>query len=514
MKRHLIISCMVQLLSQVSFAADAPCPLPSRAVCGVEEVISCSREAYNLANPPGVQPNTNEAFYNTQLFDASNQDGFCKYKTVKGTYPPGVTIGTLTQVYYDQFCSAQTGEYFSYANFLKAATLNNATTSKPAFGGQGGFACSMDSDKSVSENTAISTREVVNYFASAAQETTSAAMGYTTDGFYNRFENGAIVGCRDLSCKTQYFPPTNPGNWVGVSSFNATDPSQTQSYTPYLWYLSDPYASTYYPQYQIAYSPMTMAYGFPAISLLAASPTASNSQLYKVSAGMSPPLTEAHNINEVGILHPGMYVGMGALQLTGSTMWFYYGWHNNNVAPGAPVLLSNFSNFVGNPMSSSPATDGGFLREGELSFEGANWYWMYRSIGINTSTFPGQMIPTLHQLAMDTSRPACGCVGAVTLMINGGCNDFDKRYKYAQYFSSSDALGVAPQNCAQTVTLPGQTSSVDIDGSKCVLLCPAGYTLVGYFCKKPGSPDVTPQLDQATQNLLTYCQTPISGDYP
>ena len=53
-----------------------------------------------------------------------------------------------------------------------------------------------------------------------------------------------------------------------------------------------------------------------------------------------------------------------------------------------------------------------------------------------------------------------------------------------------------------------------IDGSKCTLVCPASYSLVGYMCKKTGSPDVTPSLDLPTQNLLTYCQTPISGAYP
>lgn len=512
MKRQLIIFCMVQLLSQVSLAADAPCPLPSAAPCGIEEVISCARIAYNLANPPGVIPNTNEQFYNTQLFNSGNQDGFCKYKFVTGHYPPGVEVGTLTQTYYDQFCSAQTGSYFSYANFLKAATILNGVTQQSAFGGSGGFACAV-AGSSVAQNTSMSIAEAVNFFASEAQETTSAAMGYTTDGLYYRYENGALAGCQDLSCKTQYYPPSVVGNYVGVSTYNATDPSQTQSYTPFLWLLADPYVSTYYPQYQMASSPMTMAYGFPSIPLLAVSPNATNSQLYKVSESMSPPLTEAHNINETGILYPGMYVGMGSLQLTGSSMYFYYGWYENNLATNAPVLLANFDQFVGNPQENLPATDG-FLRNGDIAFEGAFWYWMFRSIGINTSTYPGQMIPTLHQLAMDTSRPACGCVGAVTLMINGGCNDFDKRYKYSQYFASKDALSASAQTCTQTVILPGTTSPVNIDGSKCVLVCPSGYTLVGYACQKQGSPDVPPALDTATQNLLTYCQTPISGDYP
>ena len=408
--------------------------------------------------------------------------------------------------------TASAGTYFSYAIFLQAATILNSVTGRPAFGGPGGFACST-SGSSIEQNTALSTQELAYYFASEAQETTSAALGYTTDGLYYRYENGALVGCQELNCHTQYYPP--PNNYVGVSTYSPA-PSQTLTYTPYLWLLANPYTATYYPQYQIANSPMTMEYGFPAIPLLTTPPTApnaSNSQLYYVSKSMSPHLSDAHRINETGILYPGMYVGMGSLQLTGSSMFFYYVWFENNLITGAPVLLANFLDFIGNPTPKSPTT-AGFLRNGDVAFEGSFWYSIYRSIGINTSTYPGLMIPTLHQLAMDINRPACGCVGAVTLMINGGCNDFDKRYKYSQYFSSKNALGTVKPNCKQTVILPGETSSVDIDGSKCTLVCPASYSLVGYMCKKTGSPDVTPSLDLPTQNLLTYCQTPISGAYP
>ena len=95
--------------------ADPACPLPTRAPCGVEEVISCALLNYNkTAKTPLAN---NKAFYDTQLFDAGNQDGFCEYKTESGTYPPGVIAGNLTGTYYDQFCSSQTGSYFSYGNF-------------------------------------------------------------------------------------------------------------------------------------------------------------------------------------------------------------------------------------------------------------------------------------------------------------------------------------------------------------------------------------------------------------
>ena len=526
---YLIWGALLYTLSAYATSDDPACPT-TRAPCGVEEVISCAREHYNSISPTPLA--NNKDFYNSQLFNLANQDGFCKEKTLSPThsYPPGVVAGTLTQTYYDQFCTYQTGTFFSYENFITAVNATNQVTQAPAFAGSGGFACST-AGSSITENTRLSTQELANYFASEAQETTSAMMGYTTDGHYYRYENSALVVypgtdpatiCPNINCHTAYYPPTTPqeGNYVGVSGSVQTDPALTTTYTPYLWYLLDPETSTYYPQYQLAYSPMTMAYGFPAIPLLAtppAIPSAVNSQLFKVSETPGPALIDAANIANPGILYPGMYVGMGSLQLTGSSMYFYYGWYENNLVPNAPVLLSNFDQFVGDPNGIiNDPTFTGFLRDGVQAYEGAQWYWNFRSIGINTSTFPGLMLPTLHQLAMDTARPACHCVGAVTLMINGGCNDFNKRAQYATYFAGEEALNlVATQTqCNQTVTLPGGTSPVDINGANCTLICPVGYTLENYKCVKTGATPTVPTLDTATQNLLTYCQTPISGAYP
>ena len=547
MKKQTFLAWSSLLYSVMSFATDPACPT-TRGPCGVEEVISCARATYNTTAKTPIQ--TNLAFYNSQLFDVGNQDGFCEYKSTAGggtKYPPGVQAGSLQQIYYDQFCSHQTGTYFSYANFIAAANAvftTGTNQGKLAFGGaayppsfptngsdtSGGFACSQTGN--IAQDTLVSTQEVVNFFASEAQETTSALINYTTDGLYFRYENGALLDkssstgavCTDQYCKTGYYPGSDPGNWVGVATYGgAGAPQNTTTYTPYLWLLTNPNGSApslYYPQYQMATSPMSLAYGFPSIPLLATSPdnpSISNSQLYKISSQVQPPggpLTTAYNINDSGILYPGMYVGMGSLQLTGSSMYFYYGWYENNIATGAPILLGNFDTFVGDPTGYEPNL--GFLRDGVVAFEGAFWYWMYRVIGINTTTYPGQLIPSLHQLALDPARPACHCVGAVTLMINGGCNHFDRRVAYANYFASKDALNLNSSqiNCKQTVTLPGAQTSVAINGANCVLVCPAGYTLSDIVCKKAGYPDVNPTLDAATQNLLTYCQTPISEAYP
>ena len=512
MKKQMLLTVGLLLLPMFVFADDPVCPTASPP-CGVEEVISCARANYNTLHP-STQIVSNVDYYNKQLFDVGNQDGFCKEKTITGHYPQGVLAGSLQQTYYDQYCGAQTGTYFSYANFITAANIQNLVTGNSAFGGSGGFACSNDPNLTAAQNAILSTQEVVNFFASEAQETTSALKNYTTDGLYFRYENAALLiantktVCPDLNCHTGYYPPNYPGNYVGVYSYNS-NPSQTTTYTPYLWLLSDPATSTYYPQYQLATSPMSLYWGpsFVSIPLLPPDPTTSNSQLYKVS---NATVTSTYNINDPGVFYPGLYVGMGSLQLTGSTMYFYYGWYQNNIANATPQLSANFDEFVGDPTQGANA--GGFLREGVRAFEGSFWYWMYRVIGIySDGPFVGQLYPSLHQLAMDKNRPACHCAGAVTLMINGGCNDFNKRTLYVNYFSSQDALNLDTKNvnCKQTVKLPGASSTVEINGANCVLVCPAGYTLEKYSCVKSGAEKVTPTLDTPTQNLLAYCQAPM-----
>ena len=317
--------------------------------------------------------------------------------------------------------------------------------------------------------------------------------GYTTDGLYYRYENSALkqaIGgaeCTDVAtCLTAYYPPTTPSaNWVGINTgtYNTTDPNQNLTYTPYLWLLSyqQPTSSAYYLQYNIVDSPMTVLTPTPAINL-------QPNQIQKVS---SNDYSTVKNINDSGILYAGMYVGMGSLQLTGSSMYFYYGWYENNLAFNAPALLANFDQFVGDPLGriTDPTNMTGFLRDGVIAFEGAFWYWMYRSIGRDFDV-TGLMYPSLHQLAVDVARPACHCVGAVTLMINGGCNDFNKRAAYANYFAGSNVLNLdtSQTQCIQTVTLKGK--SVTINGAKCTFK------------------DGTTTLDEATQNLLAYCQNP------
>ena len=479
MKKYVL--SIISLLPCLSFAVDPECPLPGAAPCGIEEVISCARVAYN-ATGPAIPIANNTDFYNKQLFDLANQDGFCNWPNAG--YPPGVKTNSLQSIYFDQFCAHQKGTYFSYQNFIDAANAQN-NQSAPAFGGPGGFACSQ-SASTVALNTLQSNLEVANFFASEAQETTSAMKGYTTDGLYFRYENGALLNssgavCTDLTCQTTYYPPTNPANYVGVKDVGSV--SQTQTFTPYLWLLTSqsPTESAYYLQYNLAESPMFIPAALPAVSLVP-------NQLTAVGANTEG-FTTVLNINDPQVVDPGMYVGMGSLQLTGSSMYFFYGWYYNNLV--AVDKSANFSNFIGNPRDTSVTT--GFLRDGKIAFEGAFWYWMYRSIGRNFtgSGSPG-MFPSLHQLAMDSTKPACHCVGAVTLGINGGCNHFSYRAQYANYFMGQKALGVnLPSDyCKQTVTLPSGRVST-INGAKCTLT--AGD-----------------KLDQATQDLLEYCQNPLS----
>ncbi len=490
MKKRALLLGYWLLYPLVSVGADPSCPLPATPPCGVEEVISCARVNY-IKLVPGSTIATNEQFYNQQLFDSNNQDGFCK-----ATLPhPGVIDTNLTGTYYKQFCVYQQGTYFSYANFISAATtLNNSS-----FGGPGGFACSQNGSLSVAQNTALSVQEAVNFFASEAQETTSAMKGHTTDGLYFRYENASLkdqagAECTSLDCKTGYYPPNNPANWVGVDSVDLTA-INTKTLTPFLWLLTSqsPSSSSYYIQYGLdpVTGLMSVLTPTPSVSLTGTVPYSAGTQLYIATHTLSPvpTLVNVLNINDARVLDAGMYVGMGSLQLTGSTMYFYYSWYQKYVENNP--LMANFATFIGDPrLITNSITDHGFLRDGTKAFQGAFWYWMKRSIGRDFPT-TGLMFPTLHRLAMDPSKPACHCVGAVTLMVNGGCNHFEFRAMYATYFAGARVLNLQnPESCLQTIKVPG-SKDVTINGAMC--------TLTG--------PDT---LDAATQNLKDYCLTPTT----
>ena len=199
----------------------------------------------------------------------------------------------------------------------------------------------------------------------------------------------------------------------------------------------------------------------------------------QICVASSNTVQQVATINDPSVLDPGMWVGMGSMQLTGSSMYYFYGWYDNNIATGAPVLTDNYATFVNN-----------FLKQGQRSFEGGFWYWMYRTIGKYYDV--NKMYPTIHQLMIDSTRTACHCIGAVTVMVNGGCGDFETRKEYYNYFTSSDVLNLNPAftQCVQQVVINGQ--KVTINGAQCGL-----------------DPITKTTLDVPTQNLKTYCQSPI-----
>ena len=115
------------------------------------------------------------------------------------------------------------------------------------------------------------------------------------------------------------------------------------------------------------------------------------------------------------MIEPGYWVGMGATQLTCDPMVGFFGWYYNNLAPGAPVASADYKQFVET-----------YLNDGKLGFIGAIWYWMCR--------VSGQGKPTVHSVLNDPDKPACRDIGGATIGVNGGCNDWEKRAVYYQYF--------------------------------------------------------------------------------
>ncbi len=172
--------------------------------CGPEELLTC------MAEDAGKE--SAEAFWNTVLFDNSKLlDGFCRFGSSSGT--------EVQQDYFDTFCTEQSINYFSYQNFIDADK-----EMKDAMGEEYKFLRDDSTDKQAR------IRDFSNFLATGAQETTSAGakVPYTNDGFYFRWENGALGKCCseaelgesiDWAC-------TNPSNECDKTTYKYT------KYTP------------------------------------------------------------------------------------------------------------------------------------------------------------------------------------------------------------------------------------------------------------------------------------------
>ena len=322
-------------------------------------------------------------------------------------------------------CSTKPGDYFSYANFLAAdqaisAKLGAAYT----FMRVGAY-----NDK---------LQEFANFLATAALETTGNSGGpnsYQNDGLYFRYENGALQNntdpdpkkippakgsCNDFPVNPNYYTPLqNPvtGCNIGLANFKT-------GYYPLSTFVvavktggtlvNTALVMDHDGQYTTATNIISFN-GFPKMLLkwpgeLNNPPTPPFDGSYVAPDGYT-----WQYMNQ--IISPGYWLGMGAIQLTGDTMAKFFGWYYQKIFADTPFAEADFPDFVQN-----------FLTDGKLGWEGALWYWNFRINGYNK--------PNLHSI-LTGPKPACHDIAITTYMINGGCNNFDQRKEYYDYFKTT-----------------------------------------------------------------------------
>lgn len=335
---------MTLCLSLQASRARADCSNP----CGAVELIECAAQAADMSA---------EKFYNTLLF-RDYRDKFCKDK-------PLTDIKTGQQKFFSENYCENAPDYYSYEKFVAACQHFPE------------FCCAANVTKEERY------KELANFLATIAQETTSAGKGYTNDGLYFRYENGWLTGAT-MQDKTNYYPEDT---WVVARPEGKPNMVYTQKY-----WLQDKVGSSKGNIYEPAESPMVVT---------------PNGDI------KPPPKYEIIKMNQ--IIEPGYWVGMGPTQLTKDPMVGFFGWYYNNLAPGAPVESADYKKFVET-----------YLNDGKLGFIGAIWYWMYR--------VSGQNMPTVHKVLNDPKKPVCHDIGAATIGVNGLCNDYDKRRDYYRYF--------------------------------------------------------------------------------
>lgn len=386
-----IFSAQLMALNAWALNCGTDCTLP----CGAEQLICCAAQTANTKAGQELFASTQD-YYNKILFNTANLDGFCK------SPGPGTQISDLQKYYYANYCQ-NAGNYFSYSNFINAANTSNFTN--PPSGGA--FGC-------VGTKT-TRYKELSNFLTTIAQETTSvtASIPYTNDGLYYRYENDSLLKCA-----------TTPG---GSLSSQCTAPTSTPDSAPY---------TSYYPTSSLftdmngsgdSYTLLLSLGNTGTVTLYNLSLTPEtitfNSYPFPIAGGDT-----AVQLNNPSVLDPGLWVGMGPKQLTGQSMFEFFGWYQNNlVSPTASY--ANFNNFVND-----------YLNNGELAFQGAFWYWMFRVNGYGYRT--------IHAMVTDTERPVCGEIAAVTRMVNGLCNNYNPgRLTYYEYFNKVFNIPTKPIIC-------------------------------------------------------------------
>jgi len=438
---------------------------------GPSAVITCAAKEY-LERHPDAKKTVHDAatFWNHILFSEAVMDKSCS-KTA-----PDPTTQKAQAEMFDQVCDTQKGTYFSYDNFIAAdeAISTKLTT---------GYAFMRSDDYN------LNLKELANFLATAAQETTGAIEGnpnkYKTDGLYWRYETDFLLSVDPTnkpqldigSCKTY---TANPGY---------ISPGGTAVTGCYLLGL-DKFKTNYYPlsTFVVAIKTGTKLVNTALVMAMDMQyNTADNTINWKGPPGdpknaINFPIPERYYPAPEGytwqflnqVIDPGYWVGMGAIQITGDSMPKFFGWHYQNIASGAPVPEADFPAFVKQ-----------FLTDGQLGWEGSLWYWNFRINGANK--------PTLHKVLTNTNKPACQDIAITTAMTNGGCNHSEFRALYYDYFKTT-VFGLSND--------PEPAVYIDRDDPKKIQHTVNSY-ICDYVAPKPQTP---PEPDiPATFYILDYC---------
>lgn len=388
---------------------------------GPEELLTCMAED---------EGKTAEAFWNTVLFDEGTLlDGFCRFGSSTGT--------EVQQYYFDTFCTEQSINYFSYQNFIDADK-----EMKNAMGEEYKFLRDAGTDKQAR------IRDFSNFLATGAQETTSAGATppYTNDGFYFRWENGALNKCcseADLG-----IDPVINLAWVCIDPSRVCDKT-TNKYTAYTPGLGYKVAAKFDDDRQV-WQVWTQT-SWNSVSDngqkksgnemdLTASP---NVQSWNENIAPPPGYTIV-NLNQV--IEPYSWVGMGAIQLTADSVMNFFGWYYNNLED--PTKESADLNAFVELLAA----------DGKLSFLGALWYWNYRVNGTDKPTIE----KVLNYYEGKGKESPCHDIAISTILVNGGCNEFDKRKTYYNYFTNT-AFGTP------ITPVTGIFDGVELDSMECGL---------------------------------------------
>ena len=444
------ISWIIQLSAMglgsiLSPSVMADCSLP----CGAEEILDCAASAQDVPLASGKD------IYNQVLFqkggyqgESSLLDGLCKLPTAQ--LPAGTLTSNLQKIYYcptsttapqspcvnitgQNYCSDTdtTAPYFSYEAFIAAT---NVMSQKATQGSGGPFACVGSLKDRYLELTTL--------LATYAQETSGGSNNPDKScklpcrgGFFYRYENQSIAAGTDLCYQTGYYtaPGKNLFYVAGQSPCNtaatcnpAVAPSQQITYTPKTWQV---------------YTAAGTSCQEPPPGLLQfntdQSPMSTQSFYDKTLSQVIPQNYYAIQLIDPSVLYPGLWIGIGPTQLTAESLYYFYGWYENNILSPSQTSASYY------------AFTNSYFKDGTLGFIGALWYWMYRINGTNFTTNPPTPNYTIHQM-MTTTNPnqqVCHGIGPATILINGGCNDYIVRLSYFNYFASvmdpTGSIGVA-----------------------------------------------------------------------